>query len=97
MFLRFAETFAVDSRPEFVLMSGGEVLLRPALVRDIAERARAAGSYIHVLSGLFCAREPRIPRAVRAVTDAVDHFSAGLDCFHEEKVPREAVFRVCTS
>ncbi|WP_160159624.1 hypothetical protein [Streptomyces sp. 3213.3] len=53
-----------------------------------------------MLSGLFLAREPRIPRAVRAEIDAVDHFSAGLDCFHEfheEKVPREAVFRVRTS
>ncbi|MGW3103148.1 radical SAM protein [Streptomyces sp. NPDC001100] len=94
MFLRFAETFTAESHPEFVLMSGGEALLRPALVRDIAERARAAGAYTHVLSGLFFARKPRIPRSVRAAIDAVDHFSASLDCFHEEEVPREAVFRV---
>ncbi|MEI5097511.1 radical SAM protein [Streptomyces sp. PmtG] len=95
LFRGFAETFTADNRPEFVLMSGGEALLRPRLVRDIAELTRAAGGRSHVLSGLFFAqRGQRIPRAVRQAIDAVDHFSASLDAYHEEEVSRAVVFRV---
>ncbi|MFC9328186.1 radical SAM protein [Kitasatospora sp. NPDC057015] len=94
MFLRFAETFTRQNRPELTLMSGGEALLRPGLVRDIADRARAVGSRSYVLSGLYFAQKPRIPKPVRAAIEAVDHFSASTDRFHEEEVPRAAVFRV---
>jgi pyruvate-formate lyase-activating enzyme len=94
MFLRFAETFTAEERPELTLMSGGEVMLRPALVREIADRARAVGSRSYALSGLFFAQKPRIPKAVRAAIDSLDHFSASTDRFHEEEVPRAAVFRV---
>ncbi|WP_324606708.1 radical SAM protein [Kitasatospora azatica] len=94
MFLRFAETFTEQNRPELTLMSGGEVMLRPGLVRDIAERARAVGSRSYALSGLFFAQKPRIPKAVRAAIDSLDHFAASTDRFHEEEVPRADVFRV---
>ncbi|WP_159043237.1 radical SAM protein [Streptomyces sp. NBRC 110028] len=94
MFRKFAESFTPENRPEFVLMSGGEALLRPRLVREIAELARAAGSRSHVLSGLYFADRGRIPRPLKRAIDAVDHFSASLDRFHEEEVPRASVFRV---
>jgi pyruvate-formate lyase-activating enzyme len=94
MFRRFAETFTPTDRPDVVLMSGGEAMLRPRLVREIAELARAAGARSYVLSGLFFARKPRIPTPIRAAIDALDHFSASLDVFHEEEVGREQVFRV---
>ena len=94
MFTRFADTFTADSHPDFVLLSGGEALLRPALVRAVAERSRAVGARTHLLSGLFFPRRPRIPTAVRKAIEAVDHFSASLDVFHEEEVSRPAVFRV---
>jgi pyruvate-formate lyase-activating enzyme len=94
LFRRFAETFTAENRPEFVLMSGGEALLRPRLVQDIAELSRAVGARSHVLSGLYFADRGRIPRSVKRAIDAVDHFSASLDVFHEEEVPRAAVFRV---
>ncbi|MET9416945.1 radical SAM protein [Streptomyces klenkii] len=94
MFLRFADTFTPQNRPELTLMSGGEVMLRPRLVRDIAERARAVGSRSYALSGLFFARKPRIPGPIREAVDALDHFSVSTDRFHEEEVDRAAVFRV---
>ncbi|WP_344531464.1 radical SAM protein [Streptomyces albiaxialis] len=98
LFRKFAATLTPDNRPDFVLMSGGEALLRPRLVEDIAELARAAGARSQVLSGLFFAarheRAHRIPPPLRRAIDAVDHFSASLDVFHEEEVPRAAVFRV---
>jgi hypothetical protein len=75
-------------------MSGGEALLRPGLVRQIADHARQIGAHSHLLSGMFFARLPRIPKAVKAAIDAVDHFSASIDAFHEEEVPRAVVFRV---
>ncbi|WP_461006034.1 radical SAM protein [Streptomyces capparidis] len=94
MFERFVGTFTPQERPEFVLMSGGEVLLRPGLVERIARRAAEAGSRSHILSGMFFARQRRIPDRIRRAIDAVDHFSASLDVFHEEQVPRAAVLRV---
>ncbi|WP_329124137.1 radical SAM protein [Streptomyces sp. NBC_01465] len=101
MFRRFATTFTTGNRPEFVLMSGGEALLRPRLVKDVADISRAVGARSHILSGLYFAAKDknyattgRIPRSLRPAIDAVDHFSASLDFFHEEEVPRKAVFRV---
>ncbi|GAA2238180.1 MULTISPECIES: radical SAM protein [Kitasatospora] len=89
--LRFVSSFAAGDRPEVVLLTGGEPLLLPELARDLAESARAAGTRSVLLSGMFFARERRIPaRVMRAVT-AADHFSASLDAFHEREVPRAAV------
>ncbi|WP_228447712.1 radical SAM/SPASM domain-containing protein [Streptomyces paludis] len=94
VFEGFVETFTPQERPDFVVMSGGEVLLRPALVERIALRARESGARSHILSGMFFARQPGIPDRLRRAIDAVDHFSASLDVFHEEEVPRAAVLRV---
>jgi hypothetical protein len=47
-----------------------------------------------VLSGVFFARHGRIPAAIRAAIDAVDHFSVSLDAYHESEVPRANVFDV---
>jgi pyruvate-formate lyase-activating enzyme len=94
LFSGFVDTFTPDSRPELVYMTGGEALLRPRLVEDIAHRAREAGTRSQVLSGMFFARGGRIPPAIRRAIDAVDHFSASLDIFHEEQVSRAAVLRV---
>lgn len=94
LFEGFVRTFTSEDRPDFVLMSGGEVLLRPALVERIARLAREVGARTHVLSGMFFARQPGIPDRIRRAIDAVDHFSASLDAFHEEEVSRAAVLRV---
>ncbi|MEE4546734.1 radical SAM protein [Streptomyces sp. V4-01] len=94
MFRRFAGTFTADEHPDLVLMSGGEVMLRPELVKDIANTARAVGARSYALSGMFFARKPRIAAPIRAAIDALDHFSASLDVFHEEEVSRAQVFRV---
>ncbi len=94
IFLRFVDTFTVENHPEMVLMSGGEALLRPRLVKDIARRAAAVGVRSNVLSGMFFARSKRIPRPIMEAIDEVDHFSASLDVFHEEQVPRAAVIDV---
>ena len=94
MYLRFVETFTPDDHPEVILMSGGEALLRPRLVRDLAESARAVGCSAQVLSGMFFARNGRrIPRPLVQAIEAVDHFSASLDAFHEREVSRTQVFR----
>jgi pyruvate-formate lyase-activating enzyme len=94
IFVRFVSTFTPENRPELILMSGGEPMLRPKLVRELAERARAVGCQSHVLSGMFFARSRTIPRPIRAAIDAVDHFSASLDVFHEQEVSRTQVLRV---
>lgn len=94
-FLRLVASFSVQEHPEFVAMSGGEALLRPLLVRELAESARRSGTRSYLLSGLYFARTGRpVPRALRAAIGAVDHFAASLDRFHEREVSRRAAFRV---
>jgi pyruvate-formate lyase-activating enzyme len=94
IFVKFVSTFTPDDRPELILMSGGEPMLRPKLVRELAKRAHAVGCRSHVLSGMFFARGRGIPRPIRQAIDEVDHFSASLDVFHEREVSRGQVFRV---
>ncbi|MFF3754894.1 radical SAM protein [Streptomyces sp. NPDC002018] len=96
--LRFVGTFRAQDRPDVLMMSGGEPLLRPDLVAALATRARRAGTRSALLTGAFFAadsdaRDTPIPaRILRAIT-AVDHFSVSVDAFHEREVPRRAVFR----
>jgi hypothetical protein len=92
--LRFVGSFTSDDRPDVLLLTGGEPLLLPGLVRELAVRARAAGTRSVLLSGMFFAREGRIPPPVLRAIGAVDHFSASLDVQHEREVPRGGVFRV---
>lgn len=94
VFFRFVDTFTKEDHPAVLAMSGGEALLRPALVRQLADRAREAGTRSTVLSGMYFASSGRIPGLIGEAIRAVDHFSASLDAFHEREVPREGVYRV---
>jgi|SRR5436190_4450363 len=95
MFRRFVDSFMPESHPEVILMSGGEALLRPRLVQELAESARSAGASSQVLSGMFFARgaRARIPKPILRAIESVDHFSASLDAYHEREVSRGEVFR----
>lgn len=94
IFTRFVHTFTKSSHPVFMAMSGGEALLRPNLVRSLALRARESGTRSSVLSGMFFAKHGSIPPRIKAAIDAVDHFSASIDVFHEREVARLQVFKV---
>jgi hypothetical protein len=94
MFVRFVSSFGVSDRPEVLSMSGGEALLRPALVRELADTARSVGTRSTVLSGMFFATSKTIPKQIKEAIRAVDHFSASIDIFHEREIPRANVFRV---
>lgn len=91
--LRFLRTFTPDCRPDVLMLTGGEPLLRPGLVVAAAETARAAGTRTAVLSGAFFATGDGLPPAVARAARAVDHFSVSLDVFHEREVARVHVFR----
>ncbi len=93
-FRRIVAGFTEDCRPDLVVMSGGEALLKAELVRWIGEASRRVGTSTQLMSGMYFAREPRIPPAVRRAIDAVDHLSASIDVFHEEEVPRANVLRI---
>ncbi|WP_328946157.1 radical SAM protein [Streptomyces sp. NBC_00250] len=91
--LRFIGSFGAQDRPEVVMLTGGEPLLLPGLAARLAGLARARGSRVALLSGMFFARGGRVPdRIMRAIT-ALDHFSASLDVHHEREVPRADVLR----
>ncbi|MEV7283096.1 radical SAM protein [Streptomyces sp. NPDC093252] len=89
----FVGGFTARDRPEVLMLTGGEPLLRPALVGDLAALAQAAGTRVAVLSGMFFARGGEVPRQIMRALRNVDHFSASIDAFHEREVPRAAVFR----
>lgn len=93
-FRRLVSTFTASDRPEVVLFSGGEPLLRPALVAELAHTARTVGARTYLLTGMFFARSRRIPAPIQRALDAVDHVAASMDSFHEEEVPRSATFDV---
>ncbi|MEV4579852.1 hypothetical protein AB0K16_42065 [Nonomuraea jabiensis] len=94
-FRRLVASFTRQEHPEFIAMSGGEALLRPRLVRDLADSARLSGTRSYLLSGLYFARDGHaVPAALRAAISAVDHFAVSLDRFHEREVGRRAAFRV---
>lgn len=91
---RFIAGYAPANRPEVQLLTGGEPLLRPALVTELTAAARWAGTRTALLSGMFFARpDGALPPAVARAVRGLDHFSASLDAFHEREVPRRAVFR----
>lgn len=92
MFVDFVNTFRIDNHPKILAMSGGEVMLRPELVSDLAERARKVGTRSTVLSGMFFASSRRIPSKIKEAIKAIDHFSVSIDMFHEREVSRTDVF-----
>ncbi|WP_433431126.1 radical SAM/SPASM domain-containing protein [Nonomuraea sp. CA-141351] len=87
-FSGFVETIEPEDRPELIMLTGGEPMLRPRLVSSIASAARSLGTRTMVLTGGFFA--PRVPPAL----DDVAHVSVSLDVFHQREVPRENVFRL---
>lgn len=93
LFTRFLDSLRKDDRPELVLLTGGEPLLRPQLVADLADRAHAVGARVALISGMFFARQGATPPAIERALARVDHLTASLDRFHEREVPRGAVLR----
>ncbi|MDI1465216.1 radical SAM protein [Catellatospora sp. KI3] len=89
---RLVSTFTAAAHPELIFMSGGEPLLRPDLVAELATAARAAGTRSALLSGMFFARRS-MPAAIRRAVSTLDHFSASLDVFHEREVARSDALR----
>jgi Radical SAM superfamily len=93
-FLDFVRSFRSDNHPDVILMSGGEPLLHPLLVQELAVLARSAGTRSSLLTGAFFVRDGRRPPAVMAALEAVDHVAVSLDVFHEREVPRDEVLRL---
>ncbi len=91
---RFVSSFSTADHPEFLLLTGGEPLLRPGLVRILAETARAAGTRSYLLTGAYFASGGRTPGTIRAALESVDHVAISIDVFHEAEVPRPQVFQV---
>ncbi len=85
---RFLTTLADDTPPSFILMTGGEPLVRPGVVKWIAEHARALGVRAQVLTGGFWAPHPTEP--VRDALASLDLVTVSFDSFHAQEVEVEA-------
>jgi hypothetical protein len=91
--LRFIGSFGADDRPDVVLLTGGEPLLLPELAARLTAAARASGSRVALLSGMFFARDGGVPDRIMRTVETLDHFSASLDAHHEREVPRPQMLR----
>jgi len=89
---RFVDTFTEQDHPRFMVLTGGEALLRPRLVRDLAVRARAVGTSVVLASGLYFVRNGRVPAAIADPLQHIDHLTVGLDEYHDREVPRGLAF-----
>jgi hypothetical protein len=94
---KFIDSFEGADPPELLCLSGGEALLRPALVKSLVSRAAKAGTSTYLMSGMFFASEGRVPRPVRQAVAGLAHFSASIDRYHEKFVPREAALKALAS
>jgi pyruvate-formate lyase-activating enzyme len=93
LFEGFARSFTPEEHPEFVMLTGGEPLMRPRLVTSIARAAHAAGTKVMAGCGMFFAREERIAAPILEALDQLDHLSISMDEFHDAQVPQDRVFR----
>src|SRR5947209_7466366 len=50
-FTKLVESFTPECRPEILVLTGGEPLVRPKLVRDITDLAHAVGTKVVLASG----------------------------------------------
>jgi hypothetical protein len=91
---RLVGSFDDRDRPDVIMMTGGEPLLVPELVAELAATARRVGTRSALLTGAFFARQSRTPARILRAIRGVDHFSVSTDAFHEREVPREDVFRL---
>jgi len=89
---RFIASISSDTAPQVVLYTGGEPLLRPELLAELASSARTAGSATAVLTGGFFVRDGGVPDRIWQALLACDHVSFSLDAYHEREVPRAGVF-----
>jgi organic radical activating enzyme len=94
VFLDLIDTFTAEDRPAILVLTGGEPLIRPQLVLELTERAHRVGTRVVLASGMFFAKQRKVPAAIARAIAAVDHFTVSLDVFHEQQVSRQDVFRV---
>jgi pyruvate-formate lyase-activating enzyme len=90
-FRTMVESFAGAQPPRLIWMTGGEPLLRPRLVSDLAIGSRRSGVASALLTGAWFAASPRPPREIQRALRVVDHVSVSIDRYHEREVPRTAV------
>jgi radical SAM family protein/4Fe-4S single cluster protein len=90
-YLRLVSTFTPDDRPDIVSLTGGEPLLRPRLVGQIARIAQSSGAKVEILTGAYFAALAERPRAIGRALGGLDHVAVSIDRFHEREVPRPAV------
>jgi hypothetical protein len=92
-FLRLVQTFREHEPPDVLVLSGGEPLLRPGLVKQLADLAHASGVHVSLISGMyFAGGNP--PAPIHEALQSVDLVTASVDRFHDAEVPRRRVLAI---
>ena len=92
--LRFVSTFSEKNRPQILMLTGGEPLLRPGLVKSLTDIAHSVGTMVSLSSSLFFASKKRIPETILDAILAVDHIITSLDTFHEREISRSDLLAI---
>lgn len=87
-FLALAESFSPESAPGVVVMTGGEPLMRPRLVRAIADHTRRVGSKTVIATGGFFALQKRVGSPLKTALAGADLVVFSMDAYHEREVSR---------
>lgn len=94
MFAGFARTFLPEDRPKYLLITGGEPLVRPHLVDRLIGICHDVGTEVYLISGMYFADNDQATQRLLNILRRLNHFSASLDVFHERQVKRESTLKV---
>lgn len=93
IYQKFAETMTIENHPEILMLTGGEPLLRPNLVRSISFHSKNIGTKVGIATGAYFAKYDKVPRSIQEAIEQVDMITVSIDEFHEREVPRVSVFK----
>lgn len=89
--LKFTSTFTASDHPKWVLITGGEPMLRPDLVAEIVGMCHLVGTKVSVITGMFFARGKGVPAPILKSLQNVDLLFVSMDEFHEARLSRSDV------
>ena len=92
LFTDFVGTFTSADRPDIVFITGGEALVRPRLVSELAAKAQSVGGQVVLGTGMFFARAKELPEPIATALESVDHIVVSMDFHHESQVPKLQTF-----
>ena len=75
-------------------LTGGEPLIRPDLIADLAEEAHNSTTAVCCITGMFFAKSNNISHSIWNAIKKIDHLTVSIDIYHEMQIERKVIFKV---